>query len=618
MNLKESRLVVDLDKYLALTGLILSCALTAYFILRAGNNLYALTGIFTFISCLFWLFMRKSADLSCKVMGDAFRFRLLVSVFFILLFFSILTVRLRPEIYERPMVYFIATALMAGIVALEILFSQQRYHWIILSQAMIIGISVAWSQMLIFPTSVLGIDPSYHEVFTYRILEAGTLPGSEDYASFPLFHLTVGAQMLFAEISYKHATMLTVSLAQIICNVVFIYLIGSFLFENKKIGLMAGLLLAVSHHQISMSFISVPNSYAAIFILVSLYLLFIKKQDKRHYTKMLAIIVLITLIFTHTLTAMCMAILLFVSWITVFVYSLLHSQKVSPVSLNLAVGFFFMMFAWWIYASRSFQALVRLFEWGFRIDYFVDVPVIASSYSVPFWEQIFSNMPTFIFFSLSFIGVLYMIAHKENHYLWIMAVVGVTPLFLGYSSYMTGHSIIEHRWWYFSQLLLSLPLAVTILLLSTWRQRSTTIISFIVLISIAGLTFLMILNPIANEDNHAFSKNTGIRQALTESEIQAVRSVSEMWSGIIKADSYYVFNQAWGGYTMSTFDEELDRGDYSSLGRYLSLIRTATMYEPFRFYSSVYRFDFDPGEKLSEHGISQIYNCGSVSGYLGV
>jgi len=60
MGLKDSFLLRDLDKTLAIAGVILSLILIVYLGREIGRVIYLLTGVLALISCLLWLAIRRS------------------------------------------------------------------------------------------------------------------------------------------------------------------------------------------------------------------------------------------------------------------------------------------------------------------------------------------------------------------------------------------------------------------------------------------------------------------------------------------------------------------------------------------------------------------------------
>ena len=192
-----------------------------------------------------------------------------------------------------------------------------RHAGLILIQILLLGVSIAWSQLLIFP-SLLGVDPWYHSALTNRIINEGFIPEGYSYSKLPLFHLTIAATSLIASLPYKLANMVSVSLGQIICNAVFVFLIADYLFKNHRVGLLAALMVVIANHHIRMTYWSIPNAFAVVFIPIVIYLaLSTTKSNPRDintlFMSIIMVLLMVVIILTHAIAAVCMAILLFVA-----------------------------------------------------------------------------------------------------------------------------------------------------------------------------------------------------------------------------------------------------------------------------------------------------------------
>ncbi|WP_156165800.1 hypothetical protein [Methanosarcina sp. 2.H.A.1B.4] len=604
----------ELDRTLPIAGAILSVLLIIYTSVNIGRAIYAFTGVLTFISCLVWLKIRKNTSLELSQPITSSTNLLFVCLFFILFLLSILSLHFRSDLYERPLIYFVLMSLMVGAIVVES-FSTKKQDCLILFQIILIGISVAWSQLLIFP-SLVGVDPWYHQMFTLEILNVHFIPEHSGYSKLPIFHLFIGTTSLLTGLSYKFAAMLSVSLSQIICNVVFIYLLGKFLFNNRIIGLFASLFVVVANHHIFMSYWSIPNSFAEIFILIIFYLFLKVKQDNSISPVVLSILLLATVILTHAITSMFATISFFVFWATFNLYNFIYFKKDLPISLTYSTLFTVSMFAWWSFASGLvLREIGKLLIWGFSRDRFIDTTseVFFSGPIVPIAEQFFNNMGMFLFFALSFIGCFYMISKKYGtHNTFAIAIVGLTPLFLGFFSLISENSIIEHRWWYFAQIFLSIPLAVS--LLSIYNSiRNISIKPALVAVFIISLSFILIMSPPANNDNQIFSPNSSYRASFTESEFQAIYTISDVFDGSIGSDRYLVaLNFLPINITIIPLDYELYSGNYSESSTKYILIRDYIEHNSFKVYNAPYRLDYSPSNKLEEHGFNKVYDCKSV------
>jgi hypothetical protein len=614
----------NIDICLAILGVVASSLLISYTAMSINRVIYVLPGVLTLLACLTWLIIRKRASSPLQIGESRSKVYLFIIIYIILLIVSILSVRFRPELYERPLLYFVSTSLLAGIIACQILFSNERQKWFIILQIVVLGVSIAWSQLLIFP-NVVGADPWYHQMVTMKILELQTIP-SGAYSHLPIFHLMVATTSLFTNLSYKLATMLSVSLAQIICNVFFIYLLADLILKNHKIGLFASLMVVIANHHIFMSYWSIPNSFAAIFIAIA-FLVILKDISDRSTSKNLLILILFsTIIFTHSIASTCMALLLFASWLSMLLFNAVYLKKYATMSILLPTLFSLTMFSWWGYASGHTKSLADLIGWGFSRDAFImeGSSEVVSTYvlEIPIHEQVFNEFGMFLFFTISLIGVFYLLSQKGNKSL-VIAVIGITPLAIGFFSLIFGFGIIEHRWWYFAQILLSVPLGVAtglLLNISLKYTQNSKIIEFSLLVFISAFAFLLIMSPSANVDNHMFSQNSAGRVSLTESELHSINVISGIYIGDIGTERYItnVVSYLPIDIELTMIDKNIFTGDYSELGQKNILIREYIKGNTFKLFQGAYRLNYDLAQRIEAQGYSKTYNTNSVTVYSNI
>lgn len=605
-----------LDDIIPILGIV-SSILLIFVCMSFNRMIYLFPGILSLIACMIWFGIRKKAFYNQYARLSFSTGIILNSLYFIFFSLSILSIYFRPDLYERPLIYFILMSLIVGVMALRI-FCNNISNSLIILQVILIGISVSWSQLLIFP-SLLGVDPWYHQAFTLKILDTHFIPDGYSYSKLPLFHILITLTSLITGLDYKFATMFSVSLSQIICNVLFIFLLGKFLF-NDKIGLLASLLLVVANHHIYMSYWSIPNAFAVVFVLYLLYILLKVKMYDPVLISIISILLMVDIILTHTVVSTFTAVILTFYWFGNSVCNILYSKKYTPITMTYSILFVVSMFAWWGFASGHLYSISKLLKWGFSREIFDRTPTILISEhiaTVPFSEQLFNNAGMFLFFALSFVGCFYMMSKRYgNHNTFNFVFIGLTPLFLGFFSLISGHSIIEHRWWYFGQILLSIPLALSLSLITSYVKQkylSSGLLFFLVV----SMSFFLIMGPTANIDNHIFSPNSSITSTLTASELQAVKTTSIIWEGTTKTDAYYAGSQKFK-YNFENFCDEIYQKDPNKLQNKLVLIRRKIIGKPFKLFSSIASLDYDPRILLDEHGFSQIYDCRSVGGYLKV
>lgn len=627
-NLKLSTFI-NFDKWLAITGVVFSISFVIF--QGFGFSNYSLVGVLTFLACIVWLMIRKNAslDYESKVLLSDYKAHCFSFMFFILFIFSLLLFYFRPTLYQRPLLYFICIAFMVGVLFIQILFSKLNVY-LLLFEITIVGLSISWSQLLVFP-SLVGVDTWYHQYVSLMIMNTHFIPNNFSYSKLPIFHLLTCFTCFICDLDYKFSTMISVGLTHIVCNMLFIFLLGRSIF-NTRIGLLSALVLTVSNYHIFMSFWSIPNSLGGVYILIIICILFTLNNNASISAKFLLLLFMFVLILTHTISAMFMCITLFTLW---FLSSIYHKSGITIMnnssflaSLTIFILFTVSMLGWWIFASGHISTLLMLFKWGFARDFIVHTPYelsILARANTSFFERIFSILGTYIYFSLSFIGIFYMISSQNRYYLTSsMAIIGISPLFIGFFSLVTNHSVVEDRWWYFAQMLLSIPISVTILLL--FVKTSNNLKNMFTLFFLTVLiTTTLVMSPVANVDNNIFTPHSSMRLSLTTSELSAIERISMEWNGTIYTDRFYADSQKYA-FETQPFDDKISLDNLDDIDNLsnlddldqldgLILVRKYIIENPFKIFESVFVYNYAFESKFNKVNYLNIYDCGTVDGF---
>lgn len=630
MEYKRSAILRDFDKKMAMMGAILSIILIIYLASPFSQSLFqivrflgTISCLLVLFSCLLWLVIRKTYTLLSFPNTSQRLTRICMILFFCLFTITILIVYVRPNLYERPIGYFFIVALMAGTIACEVLASDRKDVGIILLQIVLLGISIAWTQLLLFP-SLVGFDPWYHSSVTTRIVDSGYIPGGYSYSRLPLFHLTLASTSLILDFPYKFAAMVSASLVQIISNSALVYLIADRLFKNHRVGLLAALLVIIANYHICWSYRSVPNSFAVIFIPIIIYLIInmVEKQTsdggKGLGMAIVVLVAMIAIVLTHSLAALGLAIILLIGWASTQSYRYFYTKSSRTIKLSTSVMFTVMMLAWWSYVSGHINSLGYFIRRQFNTDTIIKPsPVLDDYVSSYLLEHLFNNFGMFLFFALSIIGIFYMISRRGSNMTFAMAWMGLTPLIISFISLVSGSTVVENRWWYLAQVLLSIPLALALLLIGRWQfKKPSNIYSFTFLI-VAILCFISIMSPSANFENHTFSPNTSYTSALTESEIHSIATIGNIYSGSIGTEKYVAEAGSFvsGDVRLVGIDGRISSGNYSELNLQNVLIRSELIENPVKLFQTPYRLDYDVEHRLYQSDYCKTYNTNSIAVY---
>jgi len=632
------RAIDNLDITLATLGCVLAIPLTLYLHSVIRSPAYTVVGVTVCLVCLAYLLLRRRSPASIRAQAEATpRMYLLLNIlFFGLLTYSIVAFYLRPELYIRPLGYFVALAALAAILAIEILFLPPRKSatYFALFKIIIISLSLVWSQLLLYP-SLVGVDPWGHQMFTLKILDAGHIPAGQIYSNLPGMHLLIGGTSLITGLDYKMAAMFSVSLLQVVCTILFIFLLGKFI-HSAKAGLLAALSLGTANYFIHFSYWTIANTMGVVFIPIIIYLLFKLRQEKPKASICLSALFIAVVILTHTIATVVLVVILFSIWLGFELYKRLRYQAAERARIFLVAALVLTGAAliYWIFVSGKIDDLIQLAQ-EFRIKCLALLlpgvspppqelsPLEAAvaqyqSLIVPLSERLFNQLGFLLFCAFALIGSFAMLSQRlRNRYGFALVIAGFITLAITYVGMATGFFAFG-RFSYPSQVLLAIPVGIAFLWLASLPGKKIASACLIGIVVFA-LSFLMVMSPEANQDNRTFSPNTIVRYGFTQSELQAANTVSNIYDGKIAGDRNYAdlsYLPELDGRIVDISDQLYTR-DFTHSQDMLVLIRKEIVVNPLKILGlAPFRLDYDPRQALTEQGFSRVYDCGSVSGFV--
>jgi hypothetical protein len=200
----------------------------------------------------------------------------------------------------------------------------------------------------------------------------------------------------------------------------------------------------------------------------------------------------------------------------------------------------------------------------------------------------------------------------RNNETFFLAITGLILLGIAFASNFLGTFIVPERWYYFAFVILAIPLAITLVIIfnKIGNKALFSILAFFI-------AFALIISPEANMDNHIFDPNSVFTTSLSESELTAIYTTETFWNSSIATDEYYgdLINDL--GYENGLpRDDNIYYRDFTNQSSSLVLIRTQMMTEPIELSGSPYKVDYNVNDILLNERFSQIYDDGSVPGYL--
>lgn len=615
MHKKLIILFKNIDKHIAIVGEIVALILIVYGFF-SEKNVGIFIGILLCISCSLWLKKRDLTHLIADLPVNIKKIFFLTIIFCSLYICSLIIIFCRENIYERPLSFFVIISIMTGIIACEIIIAKKEFIFLILLQIVIFGSYYSWTQQLITP-GLVGLDPWFHMFLTNIIINEGFLPLHIGYTEQPFFHVTIALTSIVTSLSYKNATMISISFFQILCNSVLIFLIGNGIFSNYRIGLMAALTVIITPLHILMSYWPIPNGFAAIFLVFIVFLYFIKNFYKNDIKYFLLIPIMIALIITHPLVAACTAILLFSIWFSSFFYGtafpIISKKKIEIV---IPLGFTMGMFMWWMYASHRIYSLSEFIKEGFSFKVITNtIPNLVNSSLI---EDIIFVAGDYLFITLSFFGVLFMISHKGNRLSFSTAIISVIPLLISFISYISQSNIIGYRWMYISHIFLSIPFALAIYILGISSKKDTIQVFFPIFCIMCIFSFLTFIGPFGSNDNNFLTEKKSESSYFTQSELISGIFFSNYFSGVLSSDDFFAKNALEYVYKLPM--NSLNTIIFSNLNELnhdgaIKIIRERFFYDlSQKGLTSTNYHDFQKNMEIS--GFNRIYQSNGIAGYV--
>ena len=612
-------LLNKLDIVLAGILCLLAVPATAY-IYVVFNPRFIPVGIIVFVVSLAYILARRKAG--PRLHNAASRpglYRWLNVAFFGLLAYSVSAYLLRPELYVRPLSFYIVATLMAVVLFIEFVLTRNGHTVFALFKVVLITGLMVWTESLLY-TGVVGVDPWYHQWVVNTIMDTGHTPVDISYSGLPGMHSVIIGTSLLTGLGYKYAALVAVATIQMVVNPLFAYLIGRDLY-NRKVGLMAALMVGVASWHIMFSYWIIPNGLSIALILPIVYVVFKLSQKRSWWLITIGVLLSAMVTITHPIGSVMLAMVLLAIWLGLWLYGRI-GHRIFPDRAFLVSGVVVIVVTllYWTFVSGSIKYLIGLFQEGFSYEYWgssvpgVSIPTTVNYVSRLSWgEHLFNYMGIFLCFALSVMGCFVAFSKRLiSQRRFAVALVGLVVLVITFIGFVTEGVIIVGRWCYLSQVLLSIPLGMALIWMAGGSIKRTMATSLLVF----GLVFMMFMSPQANMDNRTFGPNTIVRSAFTENELGAINEAVELWDGQIAVDEVYYSMCYRFGDKLVDMSPYIASGNYTECEEMLVLVRDEIVDSPIKISKrGPYLLTYDPREALSEQGFIKSFDWGSVTGY---
>jgi hypothetical protein len=529
----------------------------------------------------------------------------------------------RAEQYTKPLGYYILIAIAAGILFFSAMFSDKKRHlYPILGLACVIGLMHIWTESMMF-SGLIGIDPWTHmRIVTEELGDVKNWTYLGGYYS--IIHYYLRWIMDVTGLDYRMSALIFLGSVQMVGNIVFSLLIGKELF-SIKIGVVAALMLSCANWNITFSEWIIPNGIGATFSLTTAWLMI--KQYRHHWTLFIVGGILALSYFTHMIAMVWVTgtIICFTIFPVVFAPDrslkqvLIMLAKVSVIPVILAG----LVYTWLTFTTNGNSlyetAGASSFNPAFGMTYAIGKAPVYEGQAVAavvqdslklFDEMVINSIGMLSYIGLALIGVLIMLWHNKFHITYSILCVGV--LAIGFFPPLFGFSLIEMRWWYLAQVLMSVPLACALVYLVQGKRYAVAILSVLV----TAVVFFNTIGLMCNLTQRALSPNQIVRYGLTDKEMVGLKVAESYNPKKIGSDSYYLaYAQStlehWG--KMEPLEDHIFKGDFRDCESEVLLIRDSLYREPFGYGGgTVYRLDFNPADIALKQGYKLVYSNGDI------
>lgn len=478
---------------------------------------------------------------------------------------------------------------------------------------------------------LIGVDPWFHWNFNNDIIESNIIPYSTaqyfgdiassdvQYGRMPLFHCIIAIVRICGNLDYKTATFFSFTLISGILIFLLTFFFGKNIFHDTRIAFFSGFVAVFSEHVIFMLTSPIPFAYGGLILILALYILIFKLNENKHIFYFLLVFLLILPVFINFLSAIAVISILTIILITSII---LYYNKINTnIKPKTVISIYFLTllcsFSWWAYISGHLIKFIKFLPTLFDAEYLIRGYSTIGKYISP-QTMVISNFPVLLLHFFGILGVTLFLYHsyiekKFNYrnYFFILIllffiVIGIIPRFFGIT-------FLESRWWYISEILISVFMAFLFINIIS-REKLNHYLKIIIVIVIFTYFYMSLTEPqyVCIDDNSYFNKNN-FRYTITLSEFKLKQFTDSIDYNTIYTDEYFsyifrVFSINSQDLNYNFFNMKyLDNNYFKNNDMFI--IRDYIIHYPFKIYQYVIDIGYNPRILLEkQYGFNQIYS----------
>jgi hypothetical protein len=504
-------------------------------------------GMVLVVSCGVYVVCRNRLQISEGQEGQAAVFRPIIAI----VFFAVISLGLallKASLYGRVTLFFLLTALAAGIVAWEIVSFpvSRRTRNLLLGQIFVLFLVLRLSLFEQFPSSMLGIDPWYHFCFLTNIASKGEISLSSQYGQFPAMHIVAVSFWEIAHVDLRVSFILTSTLFGLVCFL-FTFALAQSL-TDSRVALVCVLLLTILQSSIRWGWWITPNTVGLYLLPMIVYAVVARKPKQATQYQFITILTLVLLIVTHAFSTFVILVVLTLLYLASRLPRLRFSDMPKSVGLGflLLVLYGLLFLSYWIFGLSQFYwwktgpiagffgEIVMVLEYGFRFMRQVFAPALSFS------ELLVTRSGPAVMLAFAILGSLIMLSPRHgSSKRFTLSLAGLALIALAFGLQALGlDELLPGRWIGFAQYLTMVPASIGIysasLLVRRFGARRLLIVALILSIAVVN-----IMAPEASFDSPLATRRNSYRWGLLVSEMSGANFLAEVYKGPILTDEYF-------------------------------------------------------------------------------
>ena len=480
-------------------------------------------------------------DLNLNLSNRALK--IIQTIYWICIFIALISYY-QAEPYYRPPIFFFSISIAVGSLGLEILsctYEKNVQLYALFSKIFVVSLILRLSAYFISPYPV-GSDPWRHADLIKDISIYGTsyLPHiSEYYSNYPLMHLYASIAGLLGNLTTKGA----MSILGIVLtfSTIFIYLIVKKVTNNVHLALFSMLLINCSDFHIQWSIQIIAMSFGIAIYAMIIYLLIEQNEKITLVYKILTILVICIIIWTHTVSSFICMVSLISLYIGSFIYEYIYTTKRNSAKLTVnatlcILSLLILTYHWTDPKYPFLEGITRVL----RNSLSTEAEFLGRGPVSNVGDSWFSILDIFGFLILIFFGVigsLHSLSKEHQTKTKVSLVFMLVVLFSIFFVFpvMGIRNILPYRWPAFIYTTFVLFSGIGIFKITNiFKDRRYKVVFVSVLLIL--FSFFMITNSIADMDSPVYGKNLNQKMIWTESEMEMFINLNNSSDDIIISD----------------------------------------------------------------------------------